>query len=175
MGTHEITLPAECFSTLRRELVQQVGAPVAVGALHLAGYRAGEAWAGTLEEVDPSVHRDAPGTTFWSRLEDHLRRRGWGALRHDTSHPGVGLLTASDWAEALGADADPEGGCSFSTGLLSGILSRLAGGPVAVLEVRCRTRGDEECAFAFGSEAAIHDLYGRLLEGVALADALGAS
>ena len=50
----------------------------------------------------------------------------------------------------------------------------MAGGPVAVLEVTCRTRGDDACAFAFGSEGAVHELYGKLLEGADLDGALDA-
>ena len=53
-----------------------------------------------------------------------------------------------------------------------GRLSGAAGGPVAVLEVTCRTRGDDGCTFAFGSAATIHDLYGLLLEGQDLDSAL---
>jgi hypothetical protein len=48
----------------------------------------------------------------------------------------------------------------------------VAGSPVAVLEVSCRTRGDDRCSFLFGSEQAIHDVYGLLLEGDSLDDAL---
>jgi len=34
-----------------------------------------------------------------------------------------------------------------------------------VLEIRCRSRGDDECAFAFGGEDAVHHVYGALLDG----------
>lgn len=62
--------------------------------------------------------------------------------------------------------------CSFSTGFLSGMLTSLAGGPIAVLEVSCRARGDGHCSFAFGNASAIHDLYGKLVEGAELSGAL---
>jgi hypothetical protein len=58
--------------------------------------------------------------------------------------------------------------------MLSALLSGAAGGPVAVLEVTCRTKGDDRCTFAFGSAATVHDLYGLLLEGQALEAALAA-
>ena len=89
-------------------------------------------------------------------------------------HGAVGFLTSQDWAEANTEDVDPDASCFFSTGFLSGLLSALAGGPVAVLEIGCRTRGGDHCRFAFGSETAIHELYGRLLDGVGLAEALDA-
>ncbi len=84
----------------------------------------------------------------------------------------MGLLSSSDWAEASVDEIDPDASCCFSTGFLSGLLSQLAGGPVAVLEVECRTRGEAACRFAFGSEGAIHDLYGHLIEGGDLDGAL---
>jgi hypothetical protein len=43
---------------------------------------------------------------------------------------------------------------------------------VAVLEVACRSRGSDACQFVFGSEAAIHELYGRLMEDADLEAAL---
>ena len=46
--------------------------------------------------------------------------------------------------------------------------ARAAGVPVNVIDK------PEFCDFAFGSEAAIHDLYGRLLEGADVEGALGA-
>jgi hypothetical protein len=55
---------------------------------------------------------------------------------------------------------------------MSGLLSQIAGGPVAVLEVSCRTRGDDACRFGFGSERAITDLHGLLLDGADLDSAL---
>jgi len=89
-------------------------------------------------------------------------------------HRAVGVLSSTDWAEAAQAEGGPEASCHFSTGFLSGILSELAGGPVAVLEVGCRMRGESSCRFAFGSEGAIHELYGKLLENPDLAGALEA-
>jgi hypothetical protein len=58
--------------------------------------------------------------------------------------------------------------------MLSALLSEVAGGPVAVLEVTCRTKGDERCTFAFGSAPTVHDLYGLLLDGQDLDSALAA-
>jgi hypothetical protein len=48
----------------------------------------------------------------------------------------------------------------------------VAGGPVAVLEVECISRGDAACAFAFGSEPVVQHVYARLLEGADLQEAV---
>ncbi len=105
-------------------------------------------------------------------LRNYFAKRGWGSISHQSVHAAVGMLVSNDWAEAVDGEPDPDASCCFSTGFLSGLLSQIAGGPVAVLEVECRTRGSASCRFAFGSEGAIHELYGQLLEGGDLESAL---
>jgi len=169
----EIAVPVSVFGTLRSELEKEAGTLATVHALHSAGYQAGT-------EVAASFTNGGDGAatlgqdTFWTQLSDFFGQRGWGTLQHQAAHRAVGILASPDWAEASATDPDPEASCFFSTGFLSGLLSELAGGPVAVLEVGCRTRGEDSCRFAFGSEAAIHQLYGRLLDGVDLDGALSA-
>lgn len=168
-------MPVQVFTALRRELEQEVGTLPAVRALHQAGYASGvdavEALrSGGAGEALP----DLAARDFWERTTQFFRKRGWGTLSHDARHAGVGLLRSADWVEAEVDQPDPESSCSFSTGFLSGLLSELAGAPVAVLEVTCRGRGDGECAFAFGSEAVIHDLYGHMVDGADLQGALEA-
>lgn len=170
----EIAVPVSIFDSLRKELGEEAGTLQVVHALHHAGYEAGLAAAS-------SVHQDAGGDSFslsesgfWTNLSEYFSRRGWGTLIHDPKHAAVGLLRSSDWAEASPAEIDEDASCSFSAGFLSGLLSQLAGGPVAVLEIECRTRGGDSCDFAFGSETAIHELYGKLLDGSDLESALQA-
>ena len=170
----EIAVPGSVFAALRTELEKEAGTLPTVHALHHAGYHAGAAAAGGLAGSDGGAHEALAKDEFWKRLADFFDKRGWGTIKHDAVHAAVGILSSSDWAEASGETKDPAASCFFSTGFLSGLLSTLAGGPVAVLEVGCRTRGGSACQFAFGSESAIHDLYGRLLEGVDLDGALAA-
>ncbi len=166
----EVALPASVFTTLRRELSQEVGPLPAIHALHAAGYAAGSAGAAALAGGDGSME-DMTASVFWARLAETLARRGWGRLEHRAPTDAVGLLVSPDWVEA-DEEREPDSSCSFTAGYLSGLLTQSAGGPVAVLEVTCRARGDEACTFAFGSEGAVHDLYGELLEGADLESAL---
>jgi len=170
----EVAVPASVFAMLRKELATEVGALPAIHALHAAGYRAGAEAArafpaGPEEDVSSLAERD-----FWSRFTAFFARRGWGNLTPGASHDAVGLLDSDDWIEASGLEAAEDASCAFSAGLLAGFLSTLAGGPVAVLEVACRARGDGRCSFAFGSESAVHELYGQLLGGKDLEGALTA-
>lgn len=171
-GPREIAVPMSVFDALRSELEAAAGTLQTVRALHQAGYEAGTAAA-------PILHLAAGGSSlglsrdgFWSHLSGHFSKRGWGSLTHEAIHPGVGLIETRDWAEANVEEVSADASCSFSAGYLSGLLTELAGGPIAVLEVSCLGRGDDSCDFAFGSEAAIHDLYGHLLEGADLQTAL---
>ena len=167
----EIAIPATAFGSLRAHLEKEAGPLPTVHALHHAGFAAGAAAAPALAASvgdTGGLNQDA----FWVRLGDFFGKRGWGSLRHARAHPAVGLLSSTDWAEASPGDGGAEASCHFSAGFLSGLLTELAGGPVAVLEVGCRSRGGDACQFVFGSEGAIHDLYGRLLESDDLAGAL---
>jgi hypothetical protein len=169
----EIAIPATAFGSLRAHLEKEAGALPTVHALHHAGYAAGAAAAPAL--VGSTGDAGTLGEdAFWTRLSDFFGKRGWGTLRHARPHPAVGLLTSTDWAEATSGAGGDDASCHFSAGFLSGLLTELAGGPVAVLEVGCRSRGSDLCQFVFGSEGAIHELYGRLLEDDNLDGALAA-
>ncbi len=168
----DVAIPVVGLAALRHTLQKEAGQLPAIHALHAAGFGSGEAiWDG-LRRGPGREAQDLDEEGFFARLNAALGRRGWGSLTHRSAHPGVGLLASADWAEARAGSGERQPACTFSSGMLSGILSGAAGGPVAVLEVTCRTRGDERCTFAFGSAATVHDLYGLLLDGQDLDTAL---
>ncbi len=168
----DVALPRSAFASLRTELEAEVGALPAIHALHAAGHAAGATAATDFGRGVPDVAA-MPEDVFWTRMTTFLRQRGWGTLTHRSAVDAIGLLVSGDWAEVTDGPADEAASCSFSTGFLGGLLTRLGGGPIAVLEVSCRGRGDDTCTFAFGSEGAVHRLYGRLLDGADLTRALG--
>jgi hypothetical protein len=49
--------------------------------------------------------------------------------------------------------------------VLANLLGRVAGSDVAVLEVECRSRGDQRCRFLFGGAIAVYALYDRIAAG----------
>jgi hypothetical protein len=173
-GYREIAVPASIFATLRRELGKETGVLPTIHALHASGYAAGAAAAAAFKVSPDEDVRALSQTAFWTRVGAFFTRRGWGTLTHVPRHRAIGLLHSPDWAEGSQPRDEDDASCSFSSGFLSGLLTELAGGPVAVLEVTCRARGEEACSFAFGAASAIHDLYGHLLEGADLDTALGA-
>ena len=168
----DLVLPATALSALWSSLNRQAGSPAATQALHAAGHESGLALFEKLNQGSHGPLAELDEGAFWHHVEETFRRGGWGTLSHQRIHPGLGLLSTADWAEADAANGDGHPGCAFTAGLFVGFLGRVADGPLAVLEVACRTRGDGECHFAFGSERAIHELYGLLLDGVDLDRAL---
>jgi hypothetical protein len=166
-ASREIALPASGLTILREALNDEAGPVATVNALHAAGFRSGE-------QIWREVGRDLgamPGSEFWSWTSDWFSRRGWGTLSFEPVHEALGQLASSDWAESQESD-EPKPCCSFTTGLLSSLLSTAAGGDVAVVETSCRGRGDAACTWAFGSEVTVQALYRSLLEGRTFEDAL---
>lgn len=168
-SNREVAFPARALLHMRRALREETDPLAAIHALHAAGYGCGEdvfehfSRGAAVSEVDDQ--------SFWSGISSYFQARGWGRLTHTAPHPGIGLLESPDWAEAEGGE-ESQPACAFTAGLLSNFLSQAAGGGVAVLETACRARGDDVCRFAFGSEDAIHTLYGHLLDGRTLSEAL---
>lgn len=169
----EVSLPAEAFEHLRSALVQEGGETAGVHALHAAGFATGESIYELFALSSPSPPEDLGPTRFFNGLADFFRSRGWGSLTHESRHPGLSVLSSDDWAEAE-EESDGHPTCAFSSGVLSYLLTRAAGAPVAVLETSCRARGDARCEFAFGSEHTVQAVYGALVEGGSLDDALAA-
>lgn len=169
----EIAVPVSIFASLRHAMAEEVGELPAIHALHNAGFAAGVAAAEAFRSGSGEDLLQLPDGDFWARVTGFFTRRGWGTLTHQPMHQAVGTLASADWSESVDAEGS-DASCSFSTGFLSGFLSTLAGGDVAVLEVGCRGRGDDLCTFAFGNASAIHELYGKLLEGTDLPGALAA-
>ena len=169
----EVALPVTVFEALRAEVENGAGTLETVRAMHHAGYTAGLSAAFMINREAGGDAFALASEPFWRLLSNYFSTRGWGTLEHRAAHPGIGVLSSGDWAESS-AGAGSEAGCSVSAGLLSGILSQLAGDAVAVLEVRCRSRGHDACDFAFGSETAVHELYGRMLDGADIEHALQA-
>ncbi len=166
----EVGLPIASLRAMRRALEAELGADAAARALQHAGHAAGDAFHALLAGgADPS---QLPESEYWRRLNDLFAERGWGRLRFEPEHPGMGSLESADWAEA-----DPESGalrpsCHFAAGLLANVLGRTAGQEVGVLEAECRSRGDLRCLFYFGGAEALQRVYDALRSGRAVDAAL---
>ncbi|MGH7443583.1 MAG: V4R domain-containing protein [Longimicrobiales bacterium] len=159
----ELALPIASLAALRNTLIDAVGEDAAAHALRASGHAAGDALFTAL--VSGNVDEAIPAERFWQRLGQLFHTRGWGTLRHEDAHPGVGALNSLDWveADAIGSALRPS--CFLTTGLLANLLGRISGEEVAVLEVECRSRGDARCRFLFGSASALDAVYARVAAG----------
>ena len=163
MTSREITMPAWTFSALRDELGKISDKHSSTTLLQKVGYRSGISSSAVFKEGLNSAVLETMQSTFWTHLCDFFSCRGWGTLVVDSDHPGLGFLTSNDWAEAMTAEVDRNASCCFSKGFISGLLSEIVESPVAVLESKCRARGDRACEFAFGAEQAVRELYSQLI------------
>lgn len=159
-----LTLPRSAFEGLSSRL--RGDGPSGTAALREAGRETGAALYGLLEDG-----ADLSPDEFWERTCRIAGLAGLGRPEYAVIAPGVGSVTL-----ARGPESDRSGGgaCHFATGWIAGLLSRAAGEPVAVLEVRCAALGPGEgCRFLVGSGVRLRRIRRRLADGTPLPGALG--
>ena len=154
---------------MRHSLTEDVGADAAARALRAAGYASGDALYASLTqpfggEESGQKLAELSADSFWKRLSQLFSTRGWGTLSHEPAHQGVGALDTTNWVEAV-PDTATRPSCFFTTGLLANLLGRAAGSSIAVLEVECRSRGDQRCRFMFGAPESMQAVYGLMRSG----------
>jgi predicted hydrocarbon binding protein len=175
----ELALPVASLAAIRHSLTEAVGADEAARALRAAGHAAGDAVYAALTQpfgADPGNGREPAelqASAFWRRISQLFSTRGWGALNHSAVHDGVASLDSTNWVEAEpGTTSRPT--CHFTTGLLANLLGQAAGADVAVLEVECRSQGDQQCRFVFGAPETIDAMYERIRTGASVSDSIAA-
>lgn len=174
-GSRDVRVPSASLRLLARS-----GDRPTTGALREAGRRAGEAIA---DELAPLCEpEEAPMSTYWAAVRETLVERGLGDAEYRLLGPGTAEVRIADSPEARphrdgrgGGTETDAGGCPFATGLLAGLLSRVAGSPVAVLEVGCRDRGEEACRFLAGGEERLRTVRREILAGATVEEAVDGS
>jgi predicted hydrocarbon binding protein len=153
---------------LRRRL-DASGEGVAATILQEAGFATGEAmherWRNRVAErtgLDDAGHLDV--RWFGPMLDELCIDLGWGSVSVTTLDDSALLLEAGNWAEAEPASSTIPS-CHFSCGCLAAFLTAQAGAPIAVLEVECRSRGDDACRFLGASTASLAVVYDLIAAG----------
>ena len=172
-----LALTRASLSTLRSALLRD-GGPDAAIYLQEAGYAGGDAmwqafrqWLAERSEISAE---DLDVESFEIRLSEFLRDAGGGHLLIGSLGDVVATLESSDWGEA-----DPGSGmdhpcCHLTTGMFADLFGRIAGHPVAVLEVECRSSGAERCRFLVGSPEIMEAIYDDMGRGIPYEDAVAA-
>jgi predicted hydrocarbon binding protein len=101
--------------------------------------------------------------------------QGWGRLNATPLGPAVLALDSAEWAEALDERQAEFPSCHLSCGLLADFFGRMSRELVAVMEVECRSRGEERCRFLAGSPETLGILYDQMAQGTGYLEALGVS
>jgi hypothetical protein len=154
----DVSIAPASLHRLRRRLEHHTSGD-GVAILHDAGFATGEslaaAWRARVTERTGLADPSALDTRWFGPLLDELCvTLGWGSLTVTPLGDSALLLESGDWAEA-----DPQGGagagCHFTCGCLAAFLTGQAGGPIGVLEVECRTAGQDACRFLAGAESTL--------------------
>ena len=142
----------------------------AVTILQEAGYAAGEGCYRAFAAVNNPKDLDAD--LLAETLSEFFTSNGWGTVTMSPIGTGALALDSRDWAEAEpGTSQTPM--CFFSSGMLADFLGRLSDETVSVMEVECRSKGDERCRFLSATPEVLEKVYNEMTQGRSYAEALG--
>lgn len=157
-----LTVTRASLLSLRAALLRSGDAQAAV-TLQEAGYAGGtalfEAFKAWLAERTHVGVEELDVDAFQHRASEFFSEHGWGTLNVGTIDDVVATLDSPDWGECdvnLGAQ---QPSCHLTTGMFADLFGRLAGAPVAVLEVECRSAGQDRCRFLIGSPDVMDAVY----------------
>ena len=141
-----------------------------VTILQEAGYAAGEGLYKTFTATNDPAELDADQLA--PTLSAFFTSSGWGTVTITPVGTGALALDSANWAEAEpGTSQAPM--CFFSAGMLADFLGRLSDETIAVMEVECRSKGDERCRFLSATPEVLDKVYNEMTAGRSYAEALG--
>jgi len=176
-GRFGVTLAPRVLQQLRASLERDTGLQAAT-YLQEAGFAGGEAlhtafsaWLGDAYGIERPGELDAQYLS--EALWRFFAELGWGTLSVTPLGGSTLAIDSPDWAEAVSDAKGEYPSCHLTCGLLADFLGRISEGPVAVMEVECRSRGDAGCRFLAGSPETLSTLYERMAQGSSYGEALG--
>jgi predicted hydrocarbon binding protein len=141
-----------------------------ITVLQEAGYAAGEGLFQAFTAVNSATDLDAD--MLAETLSEFFTNGGWGTVTLTPVGTGALALDSPDWAEATPGSAQSPM-CFFTAGMLADFLGRLSDETVSVMEVECRSRGDERCRFLSATPEVLEKVYNEMTAGRSYAEALG--
>lgn len=173
-GNGLVALTRDSLIALRTALFRDVG-PNAAALLQEAGYAGGpamyEAFARWLASYGHPAPESLAASDFGAQASQFFREMGWGKIELGALD-GVATIDATEWAESDPAFPLEFPGCYYSAGVFADFFGRLAGEPLAVMEVECRSMGAARCRWLVGSAETMQRVYDEMGRGVGYADAL---
>jgi predicted hydrocarbon binding protein len=167
-GSGMLAVTRDTLTALRSALMRDTGA-AAAGYLQEAGYAGGQALFDAFRGWLAARGRGAPESlsvdAFQREATDFFRQAGWGSLELGALEDAVATLDSNDWGEADPNSASELPTCHVSAGMFADFFGRLADAPLAVMEVECRSRGDQRCRFLLGSTEVMQRVYEGMASG----------
>ncbi|HTS89271.1 MAG TPA: V4R domain-containing protein [Gemmatimonadales bacterium] len=170
-------LSRQSIQRLRQVLEREAGAQAAPW-LQEAGFAGGEAlyrvyaeWLGQHYGVTKPAALDV--RHLGETLSAFFLEYGWGPVQVSPLARAVIAVDSPDWWEADPSSGAAYPSCHLSSGLLADFLSRVSDTTLGIMEVECRSRGDQKCRFLAGAPETLQILYDRMAEGADYLGALG--
>jgi predicted hydrocarbon binding protein len=140
-----------------------------IAILQEAGYAAGEGLYTAFTALNHPADLDAE--LLAPTLSEFFTTGGWGSVTVTPVGTGALAIDSPDWSEAEpGTSQSPM--CFFSAGMLADFLGRLSEETIAVMEVECRSKGDQRCRFLSATPAVLEKVYTEMTQGRSYEDAL---
>ena len=173
-GSSLVALTRDSLLALRAAMFRDIGLNAAA-MLQEAGYAGGpalyEAFSKWLAAHGGSSPEALAATEFSAQATRFFKEAGWGSVEVG-SLQSVATVDSVDWAESDPAHPMDYPGCYYTSGVLADFFTRLAGEPLAVMEVECRSMGGDRCRFLVGSGEQMQRVYEAMGQGVAYQDAV---
>jgi predicted hydrocarbon binding protein len=178
IGSGMVAVTRDALAGLRNALMRDLGY-AAAGYLQEAGYAGGgalfDAFRGWLAARGATEPEALSMSAFQLHATEFFREGGWGSLEVGELHETVATLDSADWGEATPGAGLAHPGCHMSSGMFADFFGRVAGLPLAVMEVECRSAGFERCRFLLGSSDVLQQVYEGMAAGSGYEDAVGAA
>jgi predicted hydrocarbon binding protein len=173
-GNALVALTRDSLLALRGAMFRDIGLNAAA-MLQEAGYAGGpalyEAFSKWLAARGTSSPDALEASEFSAKATEFFREAGWGSVEVG-SMQSVATVDSSDWAESDPARPLDYPGCYYTSGVLADFFTRLAGEPLAVMEVECRSMGGDRCRFLVGSGEQMQRVYEAMGQGIGYEEAV---
>lgn len=167
-GSDMIGVPRDAMIALRTSLFRADSA-AAASSLYEAGYAGGgalhDAFVRWCRGRKLSAAETMSASDFAQHVSAFFTELGMGALEVGTLHEAAVTFDSANWAEAEPSSGMQFPGCYLTAGMLTEFLGRVAGSPISVLEVECRSMGARRCRFIAGSAETVQQVYEALAQG----------
>ena len=177
-GNALVAMTRDSLLALRAALFRDVG-PNAAAMLQEAGFAGGQAMFGAFAQLAgrartcPRPRRCRPPNSP-THATEFFRDAGWGSIELGALESVATVDSARLGRGAIRRFRSSFPGCYYTSGVMADFFGRLAGEPVAVMEVECRSMGGERCRFLVGSGETLQHVYDEMAQGVGYDEAVAA-